>query len=85
MSMPTIMIRVEPGERINRWYSVSVQGTLFDPVAVVCSWGNRRTSHQRRRVLQVDAPESATELAAAIVAQKIRPRLPRHWSTGPAH
>lgn len=72
MSMPTFMVRVEPSERINRRHSVSVQATLFDPVAVVCSWGNRRTSYQRMRVLQVDAPESATELAAAIVAQKSR-------------
>jgi len=44
---------------INRWYMVSVQQTLLEPVAVVCAWGSRKSRWQRLRVLPVDSCEAA--------------------------
>ena len=34
-----ILKRVEPEEKVDRWYMVTVQPTLLEPVAVVCAYG----------------------------------------------
>ena len=49
--MLTFLKRVDPEEHMDRWYMVFVQATLFEPVAVICAWGNRRNSYQQLRVL----------------------------------
>ena len=36
--------RVDPALNMYRWYSLSVQPTLFDSCAVICAWGRMRTS-----------------------------------------
>jgi len=66
------LIRIEPEKNMNRWYSVCVQPTLLDPAAVICAWGRRHTSYQRLRVLPADSLETAEEMAAEVVARKIR-------------
>ena len=66
------MVRIEPEENMNRWYSVSVQPTLLDPWAVICAWGSRRTSYMRLRVLPAESSEAATLLADNIVTRKVR-------------
>jgi predicted DNA-binding WGR domain protein len=63
----TLLIRTEPEKNVNRWYSVCVQPTLLDSVAVVCAWGRRHTSYQRVRILPAESPEIAKEIAASIV------------------
>ena len=57
---------------MDRRYSVSVQPTLLDPVAVVCIWGSRRSSYQRLQVHHAPTPEDAREIAEKIVRAKIR-------------
>jgi predicted DNA-binding WGR domain protein len=71
-TMMALLVRIEPEKNMNRWYSVCVQRTLLDPVAVVCAWGNRRTNYLRTRVLPAGSLEEATELADDIVNRKIR-------------
>lgn len=66
------MVRIEPEKNMDRWYSVFVQPTLLDSVAVVCAWGNRRTNYLRMRVLPAESLEEATKLADDIVTRKIR-------------
>ncbi len=68
----TLLIRTEPEKNLNRWYSVCVQPTLLDFVAVVCAWGRRHTSYQRVRILPAESPEIAKEIAVSIVIQKTR-------------
>jgi len=65
--MFTLMTRIEPEKNMDRWYSVSVQPTLLDSVAVVCAWGRRHTGYQRVRVLLADSSETAEEIAAGVV------------------
>jgi hypothetical protein len=48
--MNTTLIRVDPDRHMDRRYSVYVQPTLLDAVAVVCVLGSRRSSYQRMQV-----------------------------------
>ena len=66
------MVRIDPEKNMNRWYSVAVQPTLLDPWAVICSWGNRRTSYQRVRVLPAESYDTAAATAKEIIARKTR-------------
>lgn len=71
-TMNTTLIRVDPGKHMDRRYTVTIQPTLLDPVAVVCIWGSRRSSYQRIRVLPAASVEEASDLAKVIVRRKMR-------------
>ena len=66
------LIRVDPERRMNRRYSVAVQPTLLDPLAVVCVWGSRRGSYQRARAYPVPTTTEGRKLAEKIVRTKMR-------------
>ena len=68
----TTLIRVDLEKHMDRRYSVAVQPTLLDPVAVVCVWGSRRSSYQRMRAEPADSISEAEALAAKLVARKCR-------------
>ena len=70
--MNTTLIRVDLEKHMDRRYSVVIQPTLLDPVAVVCLWGSRRSSYQRMQVHPVATREEAQEVAEKIVRGKIR-------------
>jgi hypothetical protein len=59
--MNTTLIRVDPEKHMDRRYSVAVQPTLLDPMAVVCVWGTQRSSFQRLQVHKIATPEEAHE------------------------
>ena len=66
------LIRVDPERRMNRRYSVAVQPTLLDPLAVVCVWGSRRGGYQRARAYPVPTTTEGRKLAEKIVRAKVR-------------
>jgi predicted DNA-binding WGR domain protein len=68
----TTLTRVDPDRHMDRWYSVTVQPTLLDPVAVVCAWGSRRSRYQRLRVLPAPSAAAAQAQADRIVRAKQR-------------
>jgi predicted DNA-binding WGR domain protein len=70
--MNTTLIRIDPDKHMDRRYSVAVQPTLLDPVAVVCVWGSRRGHYQRLRLLPAALVAEAESLAEQIVQAKIR-------------
>ena len=70
--MNTTLIRVDLEKHMDRRYSVAIQPTLLDPVAVVCVWGSRRSSYQRLQVHPAASQEEAQEVAERIVRAKIR-------------
>jgi predicted DNA-binding WGR domain protein len=70
--MMSILTRIEPERSMDRWYFVGVQPTLLEPWAVICAWGNRRTRYARMRSLPAESLEVAEEIAATIVARKVR-------------
>ena len=67
-----ILIHTDHAANMDRWYTVDVQPTLFADVAVVCRWGSRRTAFQRIRVMAVRDGQMAEDVAAAMIARKMR-------------
>jgi predicted DNA-binding WGR domain protein len=72
MNTHIILKRIDPIRHMDRRYSVVVQATLLDPVAVVCVWGSRRSSYQRLQVHDAATPEEAQMMAEKIIRAKIR-------------
>jgi len=72
MGKAVLLIRVDPERNMNRFYSVTIQATLFHKHAVVCGWGRRGTPQARWRILPVENQSAAQALAAKIVQRKIR-------------
>ena len=70
--MNTTLIHVDLEKHMDRRYTVYVQPTLLDPMAVVCIWGSRRSSYQRLQVHDVATLEDAERMAEKIVMGKIR-------------
>ena len=66
------LIRVDLEKHMDRHYSVAIQPTLLDPVAVVCVWGSRRSRYQRVQVHPMATREDAQKVAEKIVRGKIR-------------
>ena len=66
------LIRVDLEKHMDRRYSVAIQPTLLDPVAVVCVWGSRRSSYQRIQVHPAATQEEAQKVAEKIVRAKIQ-------------
>jgi len=69
--MLTVLHRIDPDENMDRYYIVTIQATLFDPIAVVCQYGSRHTAWQQTRVIPVADAAEAEELAASIVKTKV--------------
>lgn len=67
----TLLKRIDPAKRMDRWYLVAVQSGLFSPVALVRAWGSRRTCYQRVRVEPMADAEVAAEAAGRVVAREI--------------
>jgi predicted DNA-binding WGR domain protein len=67
-----ILNRVCPEEGLDRWYLVTIQTTLLDPIAVVCSYGSRHTSWQQARIKPVASKQEAEILATKIIKSKIK-------------
>ncbi|MDL1889851.1 WGR domain-containing protein [Nitrospirales bacterium NOB] len=70
--MNTTLIRVDLEKHMDRRYSVAIQPTLLDPIAVVCVWGSRRSNYQRMHVRPAITREEAEQVAEKIVRGKIR-------------
>ncbi len=68
----TTLLRVDPDKHMNRRYSVFIQATLLEPLAVVCVWGSRRSGYQRLQVHPANSQEEAQKAAEKIVRGKIR-------------
>jgi predicted DNA-binding WGR domain protein len=68
----TTLIRVDLEKHMDRRYTVYVQPTLLDPMAVVCVWGSRRSSYQRMQVHQASTQEEAQQVAERIIRAKMR-------------
>lgn len=67
-----LLTRIDHDKNVKRWYRVEVTSTLFEPIAVVCSWGRLGTTYQRRRIIPVETQAQAEELSARLVAKKLK-------------
>lgn len=67
-----LLTRIDHDKNVKRWYRIEVRPTLFEPIAVVCSWGRLGTTYQRRRIIPVETHAHAKDLAARLVAKKLK-------------
>ena len=65
------LIKIDPEKHMYRWYSVGIQNTLVDGIAVIYGWGSLRSSFQQWRTVQVVTKEEAEKYMVRIVAKKI--------------
>jgi predicted DNA-binding WGR domain protein len=68
----TFLERIDHSQRVNRWYAVGVQATLFDQVAVVRFWGSRANKSQRVLVRAFDNETQAREIADRLIRAKVK-------------
>ncbi len=68
---PSIMHRIDPAKNMRRRYELSVQPTLFGPVAVIRHWGRIGGGGQTKEDWLPSEAE-ATARAAQILSEKRR-------------
>ena len=66
------LIKVEPGKHMYRWYSIGIQSTLVDGLAVIYGWGSLKSTFQRWRTIHVQSREEGEKIVAKMLATKIR-------------
>lgn len=66
------LIKVDPGKHMHRWYSVGIQETLVDGVAVIYGWGSLQSAFQQWRTIRVDTLGEGEKIVARLLATKIR-------------
>jgi hypothetical protein len=65
------LIKVDPERHMYRWYSVGIQSTLVDGIAVIYGWGSLKSSFQQWRAVQVKSMKEAEICLAKIVSKKL--------------
>lgn len=70
--MHIVLKRVDSEESIDRWYSIDVQPTLFEPFSVICAWGSRQTNWFQMRIISANNADEAVNLARRIEKQKLK-------------
>jgi hypothetical protein len=71
MFMETL-IKVEPGKHMYRWYSIGIQSTLVDGLAVIYGWGSLKSPFQQWRTIGVDTLGEGEKIVARMLATKMR-------------
>lgn len=64
--------KVDPQRHMHRWYSVDIQNTLVDGIAVVIGWGSLKSSFQQWRTYQMRSLEEANCLKEKIIASRLK-------------
>jgi predicted DNA-binding WGR domain protein len=68
---PSILHRIDPAKNMRRRYEISLQPTLFGPVAVIRHWGRIGGGGQTKEDWLASDAE-ATAMAARILGEKRR-------------
>ena len=66
------LIKVEPGKHMYRWYSVGIQSTLIDGLAVIYGWGSLKSVFQQWRTIQVRSREEGEKIVAKMLTTKLK-------------
>lgn len=64
--------KIDPQKHMYRWYSVGIQNTLVDGIAVVVGWGSLKSSFQQWRSLKMKTIDDAYALKEKILANRLR-------------
>jgi predicted DNA-binding WGR domain protein len=66
-----MLIKIDPGKDMYRWYSVGIQETLVDGIAVIYGWGSLKSAFQQWRTVPVDSQKEAEKIVRKIVNTKL--------------
>ena len=66
------LVKIEPGKHMYRWYSIGIQSTLVDGLAVIYGWGSLNRRFSRWRTIHVESREEGEKIVAKMLATKIR-------------
>lgn len=66
------LIKVDPGKHMYRWYSVGIQGTLVDDIAVICGWGSLKSPFQQWRTIPTGSQEEAERIVNRIMQTRLK-------------
>ena len=64
--------KIDPQKHMYRWYSVGIQNTLVDGVAVIVGWGSLKSSFQQWRTFKMSSFEEALALKDKIIASRYK-------------
>jgi predicted DNA-binding WGR domain protein len=65
------LIKVDPESHMHRWYSVGIQSTLVDGIAVIYGWGSLKSSFQQWRTVKTRSMAEAEKYVEKLVAKKL--------------
>jgi hypothetical protein len=71
MFMETL-VKIEPGKHMYRWYSIGIQSTLVDGLAVIYGWGSLKSPFQQWRTIRVDTLGEGEKIVTRMLATKMR-------------
>ena len=66
------LIKVEPGKHIYRWYSIGIQSTLVDGLAVIYGWGSLKSPFQQWRTIPAGSQEEAERIMNEIMQVRLK-------------
>lgn len=64
------LIKVDPSKHMYRWYSVGLQDTLVDGLAVVYGWGSLKSTYQQWRTICVTTKEEGERIITRMLNAK---------------
>ena len=66
------LIKVDPGKHMYRWYSVGIQGTLVDGIAVIYGWGSLKSPFQKWRTIPARSQEEAESMVNMVLKTRLK-------------
>ena len=66
------LIKGEPGKHMYRWYSIGIQSTLVDGLAVIYGWGSLKSPFQQWRTIPADSQEEAERIVNEIIRVRLK-------------
>ena len=64
-------MKVDPIKHMYRWYSVGIQSTLVDGIAVIYGWGSLKSSFQQWRTRYVPIQEEGEKIVAKMLVERL--------------
>lgn len=75
------LIKIDPEKHMYRWYSVGIQNTLVDGIAIVYGWGSLKSAFQQWRTVPVTSQKEAEKIVSKIVNTKLKKGYTRRETT----
>lgn len=66
------LIKIDPQKRMYRYYEISIQATLFEPFAVLCTWGSLVSAFRCQRIIPAKDLAEAELMAGRVLRKKLK-------------